>query len=114
MEGSKGIKKLLLEGNRNISSVGWGAIGRYIRHSLLEELTLNTNYIDNESIVMLADGLATNATMKNLSICSIESTTSVGWKAFFNRLCGSNLASVDLDFSYIDSFDDDTMASMLS
>ena len=114
LERSKGIKKLLLEGNRNITSVGWGAIGRYLGHSLLEELTLNTNCIDNESSIMLADGLATNATMKNLSVCSIESTTSVGWKAFFNRLCGSKLALVDLDFSYIDSFDDDTMASMLS
>ena len=114
LKGSKGIKKLLLEGNSNISSVGWGAIFQYIGSSLLEELTLNKNFIDDESLFILAKGLVTNDSLKNLNISYIESATSFGWQVMFDRLCGSNLALVKLKFSYINSIDDNAIASMLS
>ena len=109
------IKVLRLEGNSDISLLGWRALGRYIGiSSTLEKLNLSELiYIGDESMAFLGSGLANCTALRDLSIMSHDCTR-VGWLRFFNQLIGSDLTLTNLDFYNNYSFDDDVMASMLT
>jgi len=116
--GSKGIKALHIEGNSDISAVGWGAISRYISiSSTLVTLALcafDEPGIDDESLRILGVGIArTHSRLKELSILSSD-CTSDGWVTFFDRLIDSNLNLERLDLSYNYTINDNAVASMVS
>lgn len=109
------IKVLHLEGNSDISLLGWKALGRYIgMSSTLENLHISDFiYIGDESMAFLGGGLANCTALRDLSIMCLDCTR-VGWLKFFDRLIGTDVTLTNLDFYNNYSFDDDVMASMLT
>lgn len=94
------LKKLNLEGNRNISVIGWWAFAAALRNpnSALISVNLRGNLLDDVALSSFAYSLAHNNVLKELYLDRNEgNTTNRGWDAFSNALC--NKTSINATFN---------------
>jgi hypothetical protein len=82
------LKKLNLRYNSNINATGWNAIFTQLQNSqsLLEDLDLSGNSIDDAAANLLGNALSNNASMKALSISDIRTIAFEGWRYIFDAL----------------------------
>ena len=88
--------------------------------SSLETLNLSGGWrngqcmINDECFVTLAEALATNTKLANLSLYYNNSISSVGWLSFFDKMRNSDSVLENLDFSTINSIDDNVVVTMVN
>ena len=90
------LKSLSLDSNRLVTPVGWQALaGGYLQspNFALEDLDLDCNSIDDNTVVVLTSALANNKTLKRLDLdcCTDEDDndliTERGWEAVSSLIC---------------------------
>jgi Ran GTPase-activating protein (RanGAP) involved in mRNA processing and transport len=79
--------------------------------SKLKELDLDDNDIDDEGAIALANGLATNSTLKRLSLEENDDITNIGWLALAMSMLNPNSSIEQLNLSCKD-IDDEAAAAL--
>ena len=93
------LKKLNLGGNGNITASGWNAIFTHLQspHSVLENLKLSNNSIDNTAAILLGNTLTSNTHLKALSFSNIRTSAFEGWRSIFEALESPRCVLQELD-----------------
>ena len=82
------LRKLNLGENKNIGITGWRAVFAQLRspQSVLQDLCLRENSIDDGVANLLANALVNNPNLKVLNFSEITGITTEGWQTLFNAL----------------------------
>ena len=106
------LQKLCLDGNRNITSVGWQAFSTVLRHPNcnLATLDLTGNSLNDEGADVLGSALIGSA-VKDLNLSANESISSRGWQTLLNQLSHTSIEKLDCR---INKIDDDGLAVLVS
>ena len=92
LERNKSLRTLSLAGSYSeISVKGWGAIFSQLHSSKLEELSLNSCGLDDDTANSLAHALMIGTNLKKLELSNNRTITIEGWKAIFSTLSHCNL-----------------------
>jgi len=94
VSGMNSFKMLVLNDNRLVSSTGWQALSAYLQsHFVLEELHLDENRINDDTVVAFTNSLVLNTTLKSLYLYQNpddgddDLITNRGWEAVSTLLC---------------------------
>ena len=101
--GSSTMKKLNLNGNTYITSVGWRVLSTAIRHQncKLNEFGLYNTGLDDEGSGILGSALSGLLSLKTLNLGCNKSISTAGWQTLFNRLSQTSLVNLDLNTNNI-------------
>jgi len=91
------LKELRLDNNYSVTTIGWQALTSYFRspHFALEDLDLDENNINDDTLIAFTSALAQNKTLKSLYLYHSghedsednDLITERGWEAVSNLLC---------------------------
>jgi Ran GTPase-activating protein (RanGAP) involved in mRNA processing and transport len=73
---------------RNISEIAWQSIFSAFSTCKVESLILNSNELNDATMLTLSNALLHNSTLKSLNLCSNRAITSAGWVALSTSLRG--------------------------
>jgi Ran GTPase-activating protein (RanGAP) involved in mRNA processing and transport len=94
--------KLRDEDDLGAPSAGWQSFSNVLQAptSVLEQLDLSDNRIDDNVLATLANALANNTMLKEMKLCSLKhDVTITGWQTFTTVLRSNTLALEKLDLS---------------
>jgi len=96
-------------------SIGCRAIREVLKHpkSKIEDLSLQSCWLDDEGFVILCDALSGNNTMKRFHLSGNKSITSVGWSALSTVLQHPNCKLIELAL-FDNSINDHALGNVLS
>ena len=99
--------------NGHIKSHGSAALAHFLKKSScnIRKLNLQNEKIDNKGLVIIADALAANTSLKVLNLGYNVAITSRCWMKFFNALVDSSLALEELYLSS-NSIEDSAIAAL--
>lgn len=74
------LREFQLRGNRNVTASGWDSFSAVLRNptSVLEELYMGNNILNDQVIVSLADALAHNNKLRVLDLSNVAGLTELG------------------------------------
>jgi len=106
------LQKLCLNGNRNITSVGWQAFSIVLRHPNcnLTTLDLTGNSLNDDAADILGSALS-GSEVKDLNLSANESISSRGCQTLLNQLSHTSIEKLDCR---INKIDDDGIALLAS
>jgi hypothetical protein len=96
------LRELQLSCNLDVTATGWQSFSNVLQAptSVLEQLDLSYNHIDDNVLATLANVLANNAMLKEMKLCSLKhDVTITGWQTFTTVLRSNTLALAKLDLS---------------
>ena len=101
--GNSTLKKLCLDGNYQITSVGLRALSPVLQHPncKLATLALNCNSINDEGIDILGSALS-GSSVNTLNLGYNPSISSAGWQIFLHQLSHTSVHCLDLYSNQID------------
>jgi hypothetical protein len=109
------LRELQLSCNRDVTATGWEALATVLRNpnSALERLDLNSNKIDDRTILSFTNALAVNNKLSQLSLRDEDDygATSAGWQSFSNVLQAPTSVLEQLDLSD-NRIDDNVLATL--
>ena len=112
--GNSTIKRLCLNGNYQITSVGWRALSNVIRHCKLIQLSLQhttATCFNDEAVYILCSALR-GSTVRDLNLSFNNSISSIGWQIIFNQLPHTSIEKLDCKMNKIDDTGLEALASI--
>ena len=113
------LKKLCLNRNKNITSLGWQALSTVIRHPNCQLVKLELqDTLDSDNELSILGNALIGSSVKILDLRGSvmirfnPSISSEGWQTFINHLSQTHL--VCLDLRYNKTIDDDSLAGLAS
>lgn len=101
--GNSTIKRLCLNGNYQITSVGWRALSNVIRHCKLIKLSLqHTTASLNDEVVYILGSALRGSTVRDLNLSVNNSIGSIGWQILFHQLSHTSIEKLDCRMNKID------------
>lgn len=92
---NKSVKKLNLSDNRSISSSGWvHCLNSLVKSSVLEDIDISSNNIDDTGAMLLARILGNGGTLVSLDLQKCNDITTSGWRAIANTLRYSTIKNL--------------------
>jgi len=100
--GNSRMRKLCLNNNSQISSVGWRALSTVIRHPKckLTKLSLSWNNITDEGAIIVGGALS-GSSVKALDLCHNKSISIIGWQTLLNQLSETSVEHLNLTYNDI-------------
>jgi len=101
--GNSRMMRLNLDGNKKITSIGWGALSTVLQHPKckLVNLQLYGAEINDESANILGIGLR-GSSVKALDLSYNQSISRTGWHTLFNQLSQTSIVHLKLIINNID------------
>ena len=94
---NKSLKILNLSDNRSISSSGWvHCLNCLMNSSVLEDLDLSSNNIDDTGAILLARLLGHSDTIRSLDVRKCNNITTIGWLPIADSLRSSKVDSIGI------------------
>ena len=111
--GNSRMRKLCLNNNSQITSVGWRALSNVIRHPncKLTTLSLGWNSITDEGAVILGNALS-GASVKALDLCYNKSISFMGWHTLLNQLSETSVEHLSLKYNDVGDVGSTKLASI--
>jgi len=112
--GNNTIKRLCLNGNYQITSVGWRALSNVIRHCKLIQLSLQhttATCFNDEAVYILGSALR-GSTVRDLNLSFNNSIGSIGWQTLFHQLSHTSTAKLDCRMNKLDDTGLEALASV--